>query len=289
MQQTTPRNSATFLATYRSGALVAVAEDMPLAVARRRPRGFLARQARQRAQVAGGGQAGRVAASSPIVGVVEIRGYMEQRASCYSMLGESDGYDAIWDRFSSAIYDPGVASVVLDADSPGGDDAGLWQLIAKMVRAKAETGKRVFAFVNEVAASAGIALLAGTCDGIYGPDSMLVGSIAQVIVYQGRLPGEREEVVVFRGLPGKMVPSSVEPINDLGRARLQARADAGTQKFIAAMAKYRGLDPQVIRNWNGEVFTGAAAVAAGLADGTDFSLESVIALASSLAELGKSA
>lgn len=280
MPRTPARLDHALLAAHRPGALVAVGLGLPAGLPARRPRGFALFAAEQVSTSPGG----RLPPPAPGVALVQVRGVLEQRASWYSC-GESDGYDAIEERFASAIFDPGVGSVVLDADSPGGDDPGLEQLIQRMRAMKAATGKPVLGYVDELAASACCWLLAGACDRIMLPRSGRIGSIAQVVIYQSEARAEASagrDTYVARGLPGKMVPNSLEPLDELGKARLDAHALAGTERFIEQMVAFRGLSAATIRAWNGSIFTGAAAVAAGLADGVG-TLEETISLAAMLA------
>ncbi len=217
---------------------------------------------------------------------------LEQRASIWDCTGETDGYDAIEARFARAANDPATGAIVIDIDSIGGDHNGLEQTILRMSALASSRSIPVLGYANEWATSAAYWILAGVCkNGIYAPRSCVVGSIGSCIPYvgdAGALAKEGHEVYVARGLPGKMVPSGIEPLDDLGRSRLDARAAEGTAQFVASIASLRRLDEQVIRGWNADTFTGASAVAAGLLDGLG-SLEETIALAASIAALKEAA
>jgi ClpP class serine protease len=83
---------------------------------------------------------------------------------------------------------------------------------------------------------------------------------------------------------GKARPNEVVPLDPIGKARIDALAAEGEARFVDALVARRGLAPEAIRGWNGEIFTGAAAVSVGLADGlAPGGLDTVIAHA---AELG---
>ena len=75
-----------------------------------------------------------------------------------------------------------------------------------------------------------------------------------------------------------MNPNGMEPLDDLGKARLDAMALSGTERFLAHVSARRGIHPEVIRSWNAGVFEGPAAVVAGLADGVG-TLDQTIMLA----------
>lgn len=273
------RLDRSLLAAHRPGALLAVELGAAASIPRRRPRSYQVRAVEQIAA----GAVGILPPPAPGVAVVEVRGVLEQRASWYSC-GETCGYDELEERFVAAAFDPGVGSILLDVDSPGGDDPGLDQGVARMRAAKEACGKPVLGYVNEYAASAACWLLAGVCDGIYLPRTGRIGSIACVVIHETDARAIAEagtDVYVGRGLPGKMKPNGVEPLDELGKARIDALAAAGTERIIAAMVAYRGdrgVTADAIRAWNGALFTGPDAVAAGLADGVG-SREETISLA----------
>ena len=292
MSRTTLRITHSLLAAHRSGALVGVAIGGVSRQTGRRPRGY---SLRPRAGATRGATFAS-ATSSPsrrsAVAVVEVRGVLEQRASFWDCSGETDGYDAIEGRFSAAARDPSTCAIVVDLDSVGGDVAAIEQTSARMSALAAQIDLPVLGFANEEALSCGYWLLAATCkNGIYAPPSGRVGAIAACVPYigdAGALAKEGHEVYVARGLPGKMIPSGIEPLDDLGRARLDRLAVEGTERFIAAIAAMRSIPAETIRSWNAETFTGVRAVEAKLIDGLG-SLEETIALAAQLAALKEAA
>jgi ClpP class serine protease len=159
-----------------------------------------------------------------------------------------------------------------------------------MREAAQSSWKPVVAAVDEFAASAAMWIAATVAkDGIFGPQAARVGSIASAVVLvdssaEAEKTGRR--VVIVRGLPGKMVPNGLEGINELGLARMQALADAGTARFIDAIAAARGIEKAAIREMNADVYEMAAAKARGLVDGVE-SLEGTIARAAKLARKRK--
>jgi ClpP class serine protease len=282
------RLTRSLLAAYRPGSLICVGEGLAAGIPAKRPTGYLlhASASTGRLRAESGSSRRSPAAPERATAVIAVRGVLEQRAGLWSC-GETGGYDEIGERFDAAAFDPGVGSLVIDADSPGGDDPGIEAFIARCQATKAATGKPVLGFVNELAASAMCWILAGVCDAIYLPRSGRIGSIAQVVVHQTEaraLADSGVDTYVARGLPGKMDPNGLEVLSELGKARLDELAAAATERFIEQMVAFRGLDAATIRTWNGGMFTGQAAIDVGLADGLG-SLEQTIALAGQLAAL----
>lgn len=260
---------------------------MAAGVPAKRPRGYEV-HARSRAMLSAPAPAAPAPAAAQ-VGLVTFRGVLEQRASIWDC-GETCGYDTIEQDICEALADPGVAGVVVAGDSPGGDDPGLGEA-CRRIRAFADLmQKPLLGYVDELAASAAVYLLVGICDAIYLPPSGRMGSISSCVIFQTAaraLEKEGIDTYIARGLPGKYRPNDLEPLDALGKARLDAQALEGSERFIAFVSARRGIDPEIIRGWNVAMFTGAAAVDAGLADGVG-SLEDVITLAAELAAIPRS-
>lgn len=215
---------------------------------------------------------------------------MEQRESEWSC-GETCGYDGIERDVCGALRDPGVGALVVDIDSPGGDEPGLVECGERIAAVKAETGKPVLIYSPALLASAAAYLALAVGDAVFIHKTARAGSVSSAVVYLGEaqaLANEGIEVYIARGVPGKMNPSGIEPLDDLGRARLDAHAKACSEEFIAFVAAARGLSPDVVRNWNAELFRGQAAVDVGLVDGLA-DLDTVIQLAAARAELQEAA
>jgi ClpP class serine protease len=281
------------LRVHRGGVAVAAELGMPLGIRAKRPVGFSLR--------AFGGVA--VAPSAvpepppePLTAIVEVRGVLEQRASAWSC-GETDGYDAVSERFfgykdrdgtwcPGALTDENVAAVVLDVDSPGGDVPGLEQTIARLRAGIVASGKPCVGYVNELAASAACWLVLGVCDAVVLPPSGRIGSVGCVVLFQTEtrhlVEEDKIDTYVARQPAGKMRPNPVEPLDEIGQARLDLLAVQGEASFVAAISSLRGLAPEAIRAWNGQIFTGADAVTVGLADQVG-SLEDAVEFARSMA------
>lgn len=216
---------------------------------------------------------------------------MEQRESAWSC-GETCGYDGIERDVCAALTDPGVAAVVVDADTPGGDEAGLVEAMGRIRVCANLCGKPLLGYSPAMLASAGVWLISGICDATFIHPTARAGSIGAVVMYASdarRLEKEGCDPYVAKWPgPGKMNPNSIEALDDLGRARLDEQARACAEDFIAHVAKVRNLDPAAIRAWNGALFRGAAAVDVGLVDGLA-TLDDVIALAAARAELQEAA
>jgi ClpP class serine protease len=274
------------LAAHRPGRQCFVALGAAAGVPRRRPSGYQRVRAfapRPRAQVGAGGKASIEPACPAIV---HVRGVLTHRPSFWDC-GEGDNYESIEARAIDALCDPMVSALVVDADSPGGDGPGLEQTILKIRNVADELGKQILGYVNEFAGSACVWLLSGICDAIYLPPSGMAGSVGCLVplmIAARALRRDGIDVYIARAPAGKAKPNEIEPLDPVGKARVDRLAAEGEARFVAALSASRGIAPEVIRSWNGDMFTGDAARAAGLADGVALAgLDSVLQLA---AELG---
>ncbi len=277
------------LARVRPGAAVAVAVNAATGIQRKRPSGY--RYASARSAVVEASSKGRPsAAPQGTVAVVEVRGVIEQRESAWNC-GETCGYDGIERDVCGALVDPGVAALVVDIDSPGGDEPGLVETTDRIRAVVDALGKPVLIYSPALLASAAVYLALGIGDATYIHASARAGSVSSVVLFATearKLATDGVDVYVARGVPGKMNPNPLEALDDLGKARLDRHALACSEDFVAFVAAARGLDPTVVRAWNADLFRGQFAVAAGLIDGLG-TLDSVIALAGSLAGLQEAA
>lgn len=216
--------------------------------------------------------------------LVRIEGPLAQRAMWEDLCTYVDGYDAIASRFSDALNS--ARSVVLVIDSPGGDSAGLAEAVRRMRAMADDAGKPVVAFADEYAASAAYWIAAGVADEVYVPPLGSVGSVGCIAVHadmSGAAAKEGIALTIVRQPAGKAAGTSLEPLGEVGRARLEREVGAIAGAFIDAIAARRGLSAEAVRGTNADMFRGSAAVSAGFADGVA-TLEEVFTRAIELAD-----
>lgn len=215
-----------------------------------------------------------------------IYGPLAQRAE-NQICGVVDGYDAIEARVCAAL--DSADAVVLVIDSPGGDAAGCFETQRRLRTAVEESGKPVYAFANELAASGAYAM-ASAANKICLPPEGCVGSIGVISVhaeYVDQLAASGVTPTVFRSPARKAEGLPVERLTEEARARTQATVDAYAQSFAALVAEARGMSAEAVTALDGLCFYGSKAVEVGLADSVA-SLEDVIAMAANdAAERGK--
>jgi ClpP class serine protease len=212
---------------------------------------------------------GKLEPTAEGVAVLRIDGPLAQRSYAESACGYIDGYDAITARLYAALGDSSVGAAVLVIDSPGGDAAGLEEAIGRMRAARESSGKPVFAYVDELAASAAYWIAATVADKIYVPAMGAVGSIGcigAIVDSSDMLEQQGMKVTLIRDPDGKAESHPAGVISDLAIERQTAVVAEYTSRFVAAVGHARGIDAAALRELNGAVLHGAVAVRARLAD-----------------------
>lgn len=230
------------------------------------------------------GPSGIVAASEPLdmgptLTRVDIRGPIEQRAGYHDCGGWADGHDAIAERLCAALADGDVLLVI---DSPGGAHAGLVEAVRRVVACKAELGRRVTVYADEMIGSAAYWWAAVVGDEIYSPESGIVGSVGARSSHYSEAAHLASEgvAVTYFAWPGegKVAFAPELPLSDIGRARGERDVAIAGEAFAEAVATSRGLTRDTIVALDADALYGPLAVAAGLVDGVA-SFDEVLAMA----------
>ncbi|MVN86899.1 hypothetical protein GO986_08990 [Deinococcus sp. HMF7620] len=164
--------------------------------------------------------------------------------------------------------DPTVAAILLSIDSPGGTVAGTVEAGDAVAYAKSK--KRVVAVSNDMAASAAYWVAAQASEIVVTPTAITgsIGVIASHADYTKMLSTWGIVVTYVRSAAKKALGQPYEPFSAEAQAEWQKMVDAMYAQFIQAVAKGRRKSRALVTDeWaSGEVWTGQAAVTAGLAD-----------------------
>lgn len=196
--------------------------------------------------------------------VVDVYGPLMQRTEPACLW---DSYEAIGARVDAALASA-LPNLLLRVNSPGGEVAGCFELSEQIRTKAAARGKRVFAYVDGMAASAAYAL-ACSAERIFVPPSGIVGSIGCI-----KLAVDQTGMDRAMGLSFSVVASGARkadgnphvPASEQALAAMQAEVDAMASVFFALVAKSRGLPMASVGALQAATFVGGAGVAAGLAD-----------------------
>jgi ClpP class serine protease len=197
------------------------------------------------------------------VAVVHVRGPMEHHDD-----GCGDSYDAILARAAEAFACEDARSVVLRIDSPGGVVSGLTQTVKALRAMAAASGKRLVAYVDEMAASAAYALCCA-CEEILVPPSAITGSIGVISTMVDQTQKDSDDGYRFVVIASGTRKADGHPhvaISDTARAAEERRVEKLAMQFFRVVRTARGLPLEKIRGFQAGLFLGAEAVSAGIAD-----------------------
>lgn len=205
------------------------------------------------------------------VAVIRSIGTTVKRASFMDAESGLIGYDRVVAQMRDAVRDPDVKGIFWIIDSPGGHTARMIQAANEIaMMAKAEGGKPIYAYVDEMAASAGY-VLASAADVVLGPESCLGGCLGVILNLM-----DSSKLHQKIGIEPIVVRSSWSDRKALGQEgeKLSAEAVSGYQKivdeqgemlveFVSAM---RGITAKQVKATRGETLGAADMRRAGLLD-----------------------
>jgi signal peptide peptidase SppA len=229
--------------------------------------------AERRAQAQAAGSSAGVAVL-PVYGVLTPRAYNATQTST-----SLTSTELLASQLRSMVRDPGVAAVVLDFDTPGGNAQGVQEAADVVASLRGE--KPIVGVVNHTAGSGGY-WLAAACDEVVVTPSGWVGSIGAFIAHDDMSAAMEKAGVkreyVFSGT-NKVEGNPTGPLTPDTRAYLQNLTDQSYVAFTKSVAKGRNVSVDTVRSeaWGqGRMVRASDAVAAGMADRID-TLENTIA------------
>lgn len=215
------------------------------------------------------GNAGREPKEKDALAVIPVYGPLTYRPDdgfLAFLFGSSSSYEAIRKQFRAALEDPAFKAIVFDIASPGGESAGLFDLVDEIYQARGQ--KPLYAVANETAYSAAYAI-ASAADRIFLPRTGGVGSVGVIAMHRDQ--SQWDEKLGFRYTPiyagaRKNDFSAHEPLTAEALALAQAQVDDLYGLFVETVARNRNLTTEAVRATQAGLFRGRAALTAGFAD-----------------------
>lgn len=201
------------------------------------------------------------------VAVINIRGGLVHRSRMETDSTFLLGYNDVAADFQHALGNPQASSIALVWDSPGGEVAGAFELAERIYAARGQ--KPIVSLVDGMACSAAY-LCASAADKVLATPTSYVGSIGVVMRHvdmSAALQKEGLQVSYIYAGAHKVDGNPTEPLSRDVRASFQADIDGLYARFVQAVALYRGMGEQALRDTQAAVYRDAAALAARLVDG----------------------
>jgi signal peptide peptidase SppA len=198
--------------------------------------------------------------------IIPVQGTLVAKLGSLRPWSGMTGYDGIRMNFLAAMNDESVHAIVLDIDSPGGEAAGMFDLVDTMFEARGV--KPIWAILNENAYSAAYAI-ASAADRIIVPRTGGTGSVGAIVLHADltqALSKAGVTVTLIRYGALKHEGSPYEALSPEALGRIQADVDIIGEMFVDMVARNRGMTTAAVKATEAGLYLGAAGVSVGLAD-----------------------
>lgn len=188
--------------------------------------------------------------------IIPVRGPIFRYANLLTNVSGATSVQVLARDIAAAEADPAVRAIVLAVDSPGGQAAGIADLVSTIKAIE----KPITAYVDNQAALAAYWLAAATSEVVISR-AALVGNVGVAVSANVNKRDGIIEIVSSQS-PKKRPDLSTEA----GRAQVQTIVDDLAAVFISDIARLRDLSEKAVLAWEGDVRLGSKAVAVGMAD-----------------------
>lgn len=197
--------------------------------------------------------------------IIPVHGSLVNRYGGY-YYGEMTGYNFIRRQRAEAMADPDVERIIYDVNSNGGEADGCFELSDESFELRGE--KPTLAVVDSRCYSAAYAF-ASSADKISVTPSGGAGSIGVISMHTDvskLLEDYGVKITLISAGKHKADGNPFQQLDPDVRASIQADVDATRDKFVALVARNRGLDEKVVRDTEARTFSADEALALNLID-----------------------
>lgn len=185
--------------------------------------------------------------SDGAVGVLPLFGPIAARMNMFTEISGGTSMDAWMKDFRAMRDDPGVKSILLDVDSPGGEVALVPEAADEILASRGT--KPIIALARPMMASAAY-WLSAAADEIVVTPSGEVGSIGVVLMHadyskQNEMAGVKPTYITYGDHKAEGNPD--EPLTDETRQYLQEMVNAVGEQFVKFVAKARGVSVSTVK------------------------------------------
>jgi signal peptide peptidase SppA len=226
--------------------------------------------------------------STPLAGavaVIPLCGVIDQKIGSMADISGGTSVDGFMKQFRQCLNDPGVAGIVIDADTPGGNVSGVPEAAAEILAARG--AKPIVAVADPMIASAGYYLCCAADEVVCMPSGE-VGSIGVLAVHddfsaQNEMVGYKPTYISFGTYKTELNPDT--PLSPDALAYQQQQIDAIGNDFVRFVARARNLPVDTVRSsfGQGRMLLAKEALAAKMIDRIE-TLDAAIARVGRLAK-----
>lgn len=197
--------------------------------------------------------------------IIPVHGSLINRYGGY-YYGQMTGYNFIRRQRAEALADPDVERIVYDVNSGGGEAAGCFELSDESFDLRGE--KPTLAVVDSSCYSAAYAF-ASSADRISVTPSGGAGSIGVISMHTDLsklLDDFGVKITLITAGEHKADGNPFEGLSEEVKAEIQADVSATREKFVALVARNRGIDAQTVRDTEARCYNAEDALALNLID-----------------------
>ena len=211
-----------------------------------------------------------IPAGTDYAAVLYVEGTMTESAPVGSVYGGTYDQEYLLDTLETLTEDEHNKGLLLYIDSPGGEVMAASDLGDAVVAYKEATGRPVYAYGHNYAASGGY-WLAAAADRFYANRYCVTGSIGvtygNMFDFSGLLEKYGVKVNTITSGAQKAMGSSWEEMSPETRAIFQSIIDEYYGYFLDWISSQRGMDRAAVQKLaDGRIYTASQAVANSLAD-----------------------
>ena len=178
------------------------------------------------------------------IGILNIRGPIVRYGGIMELSADVRSLESYAKEFKALEEDQSVEVIVLNIDSPGGEAAGISQF-ATYIR---NSPKRVVAYIDDLGASAAY-WIASAAKEIYASTTAFVGSIGVVFTIIDDSEKQKKEGIEKIEIVSVQSPKKRPDVkSEEGRKQIEVWANDLADKFIKAVARYRGVSEEYVLN-----------------------------------------
>jgi capsid assembly protease len=216
------------------------------------------------------------------IALLSVRGTMTPKGSNVDALSGLVGYDALNATIGALATEDKVRGVVIAMDSPGGSVLGV-DTAATTLAALAAV-KPVYLVADHLCASAAY-WIGSQATKLFVTETSLVGAIGSFMIRQDSTAADEKagDAFTFVAQMGRKGDGSPhKALTDDEVASMEAIVGQSDALFFAAVTKRPGLSLKTIKQLDGDVVMGRAAIDAGLADEVGTVADAIAALRAAL-------
>lgn len=205
--------------------------------------------------------------SDTATGIIPVEGALSYIAHNGFCSGESASYQRILSDFQTMI-EAGAKTIVIDADSGGGEAYGMMETSAQMRKLADANDVNYLTYVDGIAASAMYGIAASSHEIIVNPEAQ-VGSIGVVVSLANYSEAEKKfgikRTYITAG-DGKVPFDEEGAFTEEFKADIKDKVDSLYAKFTSHVSGFRSISVDSIKALGAKMYTADTALTNGLAD-----------------------